>query len=109
VTKVNLKASAPYKSITSSGSIPFPKDLLIFRPSSSSIRPVKNTSLNGTSPICSILENTILITQKNIISYPVTSTSVGKKYSSSLVFSGQPKVEKGHNADENQVSKVSSS
>src|SRR5699024_7330909 len=77
--------------------------------SSSSIRPVKNTSLNGTSPICSILENTILITQKNIISYPVTSTSVGKKYSSSLVFSGQPKVEKDHNSDENQVSKVSSS
>ena len=32
VISVNLNASAPYLSITSNGSIPFPRDLLILRP-----------------------------------------------------------------------------
>ena len=32
VTNMNLNASAPYSSITSNGSTPFPKDLLIFLP-----------------------------------------------------------------------------
>ena len=109
VISVYLNASAPYLSITSSGSIPFPNDLLIFLPWSSLTRPWNNTLPNGFLPICSQPENIILITQKNIISYPVTSTSVGQKQSSSGVLSGQPSVENGHNADENHVSSVSGS
>ena len=79
IAKVNLKASAPYLSIISRGSIPFPRDLDIFLPWASLTRPCINTFLNGTSPINSLDANIILATQKKIISYPVTSVSVGKK------------------------------
>ena len=79
VANMNLNASAPYWSITSNGSIPFPKDLLIFLPSESLTSPCINTCLNGVSPIQNIPANAILTTQKNIISYPVTSTLVGQQ------------------------------
>ena len=39
VTRANLKASQPFCSITSRGSIPLPKDLLIFLPCESLTRP----------------------------------------------------------------------
>ena len=41
------------------------------------------------------------------MSKPVTNIVVGKKFFSSLLFPGHPSVEKGHNPDENQVSKTS--
>ena len=77
VMSINLRASAPTLSITSSGSIPLPRDLLIFLPCSSRTSPCRNTYSNGGSPIASHPENTILITQKNRISYPVTITELG--------------------------------
>ena len=68
VIRVNLKASAPYFSTTSIGSTPFPRDLLIFLPWLSLIRPVNNTWEKGTFPVVYKDANTILITQKKIIS-----------------------------------------
>ena len=43
------------------------------------------------------------------MSKPVTRAEVGWNIFSSLVLSGQPKVEKVHRAEENQVSKTSGS
>ena len=77
VIRVNLNASAPYLSITSNGSIPFPKDFDILRPCESLTSPCIKTVSKGTSPVCSSPENIILITQKGIISYPVTNVLVG--------------------------------
>ena len=77
VIRVMRRASAPYLSTTSSGSIPLPRDLLIFRPWESLTSPWISTVWKGTVPVCSRAENTILTTQKKMISYPVTSTSVG--------------------------------
>ena len=55
-------------------------------------------------------EKIMRATQKKMISYPVTSTEVGYQYCRSLVsLSGQPRVEKGHRAELNQVSSTSSS
>ena len=51
----------------------------------------------------------IRATQKKMMSKPVTSTEVGYQRASSLVCSGQPMVEKGQSAEENQVSSTSSS
>ena len=48
-------------------------------------------------------------TQKKIISYPVTSTLVGKNRLRSGVSSGQPSVEKGQRAELNHVSSTSGS
>ena len=49
-------------------------------------------------------------TQKKMMSKPVTSTLVGvEALASSAVGSGQPSVENGHSAEENQVSSTSSS
>ena len=48
-------------------------------------------------------------TQKKMMSYPVTMTLVGYQYFSSGVSSGHPMVENGHSAEENQVSRTSSS
>mmetsp|Transcript_29874 Transcript_29874/g.114682 ORF Transcript_29874/g.114682 Transcript_29874/m.114682 type:complete len:231 (-) Transcript_29874:1252-1944(-) len=52
---------------------------------------------------------TILATQKNKMSWPVSNRVVGKKPSRSFVSSGQPKTEKGKSPEENQVSNTSSS
>src|SRR2546427_7629783 len=48
-------------------------------------------------------------TQKKMMSKPVTSADEGKKKRSSCVSCGQPSVEWHHSADENQVSRTSSS
>ncbi|SVK46727.1 Uncharacterised protein [Acinetobacter baumannii] len=47
--------------------------------------------------------------QKKMMSKPLTITLVGWKVFSASVCSGQPKVEKVHRPDENQVSSTSSS
>ena len=75
--KYSLKASAPYCSITVSGSIPLPKDFDILRFCSSRISPWTKTFLNGISEVKLLHWNSILATQKNKISYAVTKTSVG--------------------------------
>src|SRR5690606_18141811 len=69
--------SAPYFSISSSGSGEFPKDLLILRPCLSRTIPVRYTSLNGGASIYSYPAIIIRATQKNKISGAVTNTSVG--------------------------------
>ncbi len=46
-----LKASAPYCSITSSGAITFPLDLLILYPSSPNTIPLITISSNGFLPV----------------------------------------------------------
>ena len=47
----NLKASAPYSFTMSCGAIPFPKDLDIFLPWSSTINPCVKTCLYGATPL----------------------------------------------------------
>ena len=107
--RLATKSSSEMPSMRSSGSSTFPLDLLIFCPSASRIRPCTYTSRNGTLPVkCSDII-TIRATQKKMMSKPVTSTEVGRKVLSSLVSCGQPSVENGHNAEENQVSSTSSS
>lgn len=69
----------------------------------------KPTSLNGNFPQSSCDKNTIFATQKNKISCPVSRRCPGKKLSKSFVSYGQPNRENGHIAEENQVSKTSSS
>ena len=109
VASAKRSASAPYFSMISIGSMPLPSDFDIFLPSASRTRPWMNTVENGSFPVCSIDENIILDTQNEIMSYPVTSTSVGKKRFRSSVSCGQPSVENGQSADENHVSSTSSS
>jgi hypothetical protein len=52
---------------------------------------------------------TILATQKNKISYPVSSNYPGKNDFKSAVCFGQPMVAKGNKPELNHVSKTSSS
>ena len=68
VASMNLRASAPTSLMTSSGSIPLPRDFDILRPCSSLTRPWIYTYLNGISPMVYRPENTILTTQKKMIS-----------------------------------------
>src|SRR5580693_5975687 len=81
--RVNLVASAPNRSTQSSGSTVFPRDLDIFLPNWSRTRPCSATSRNGTassgawSRIAYKPNIIIRATQKNKMSYPVTSTLVG--------------------------------
>ncbi len=51
----------------------------------------------------------IRATQKKMMSKPVIRTLVGYSVVSSGVLSGHPRVENGHNAEENHVSRTSSS
>jgi len=51
--------------------------------------------------------NAILATQKNMMSYPVTNTFVGKYLFISSVSDGQPSVLNGQSALLNHVSKTS--
>ena len=104
---VNFMASAPYSSITSSGSIPFPRDLDIFLPWVSLTRPVITISLKGAFPKNSSLAIIILLIQKKMMSYAETRVFVWKNLSKSGVFSGQPRVENGQSQEENQVSRTS--
>ena len=57
--------------------MPLPRDLDIFRPWSSRTRPWMNTVWKGVFFVCSQPEKIIRATQKKMMSYPVTSTSVG--------------------------------
>src|ERR1700730_13409419 len=81
--RVNLVASAPNRSPQSSGSTVFPRDLDIFLPNWSRTKPCRDTTRNGTassggaSRIAYRPNITIRATQKNRMSYPVTSTLVG--------------------------------
>ena len=81
--RVNRVASVPNRSIQSSGSTMFPRDLDIFLPNWSRTRPCSTTVRNGTasagawSRIAYRPNIIIRTTQKNRMSYPVTSTLVG--------------------------------
>lgn len=72
-----LKCSKSQPLIMSKGSMMFPFDLDIFSPLSSLTRLCMNTFLKGTLSFKSRLIITILITQKNRMSYPVSKRSLG--------------------------------
>ena len=55
-------------SAISRGSMPLPRDLDIFRPLSSRIRPWMNTVWKGGLPVCSQAEKIIRATQKKMMS-----------------------------------------
>src|SRR5580692_806691 len=75
---VKRTASAPNRSIHSSGSTVLPRDLDIFLPNWSRTRPCSATTSNGCLPSIAYRPNSIIrATQKNKISYPVTRTLVG--------------------------------
>ncbi len=77
LARVKRTASEPYLSIQSSGSTTLPKDFDIFLPRSSRTRPVRAIVLNGTSPSMAYRPNIIIrATQKKMMSWPVTRTSV---------------------------------
>jgi hypothetical protein len=96
-------------SIRSIGSSVLPLDLDIFWPCESRTRPCTYTVSNGTLPVKCVVIMTIRATQKKMMSKPVTSTDEGRKALRSGVSSGQPRVENGTSADENQVSSTSAS
>ena len=76
--RVKRSASAPYLSIHSSGSTLLPRDFDIFLPSLSRISPCSATTWKGCFPSMANSANIIIrATQKNRMSYPVTSTLVG--------------------------------
>jgi hypothetical protein len=74
---VNRRASAPKRSTTSSGSMPFPRDLDIFRPRVSLTVAWRYTVLKGASPMNSYPAMIIRATQKKRISGAVESTCPG--------------------------------
>jgi hypothetical protein len=76
-TRVKRKASVPNRSITSRGSMTFPRVLLIFSPLASRTRAWITTSRKGAFPVNSIPIIIIRATQKKRMSNPVTSTDVG--------------------------------
>ena len=96
-------------SMISKGSKIFPFDFDIFWPSESLTKPCINIFLKGTSEMKCVVIIIILATQKKIISNPVTNTSVGWYFFNKLSLEGHPRVEKVHSAEENQVSRTSSS
>jgi hypothetical protein len=86
--RVNRVASAPNRSTQSNGSTVFPRDFDIFLPNWSRTSPCSPTTRNGTAsagalpngpgPRIAYRPNIIIrATQKNRMSYPVTSTLVG--------------------------------
>ena len=68
MTKVKRKASAPYWLMTSTGSMPLPRDLLIFRPWESRSRPWNSTVSKGALPVCFRPEKIMRATQKKMMS-----------------------------------------
>jgi hypothetical protein len=54
--------------------------------------------LNGTLPVKCLVIMIIRATQKKMMSWPVTSTLLGRNRSCSMVWAGQPRVEKGTRA-----------
>ena len=107
--RLATSASRVMPSIISKGSSTLPLDLDIFWFSESRTSPCIYTCLKGTCPVNLRLIMIIRATQKKIISKPVTRTLVGLKFFSASVCSGQPWVEKVQSAEENQVSRTSSS
>ncbi|MNE69630.1 hypothetical protein D3C80_1653650 [compost metagenome] len=102
-------------STMSSGSRTLPLDLDIFWPWPSRTRPCTYTVLNGTCGVPSsflircMVSMIMRATQKKMMSKPVTSTSVEWNFLRNSVCSGQPRVEKVHRPELNQVSSTSSS
>ncbi len=74
---VKRRASVPYLSIISSGSMLLPSDLLILRRLRSRTRPLMKTCLNGISPRNLRPSMIIRATQKKMMSKPVDIRSVG--------------------------------
>jgi hypothetical protein len=70
-------ASAPWCSISSSGSTPVPSDLDIRRPSGAWITAWIGTSVNGSRPVNSIPNITIRATHRKMMSRAVEHTFVG--------------------------------
>ena len=96
--------------IISRGSITFPNDFDIFLPCESRIIGCKYTVLKGILSNKSMDIIAILATQKNKMSAPVSNMVLGKKAYKSIFFSfGHPNTENGSKAEENHVSKTSSS
>ena len=77
---VCTRSSIDHPFMICNGSIIFPKDLLIFLPSLSLRMECRYMVLKGTFPVRAKLIITILATQKNSISSPVSNRSFGKKY-----------------------------
>ena len=109
VVRLATRLSRSIPSIRSIGSSVLPFDLDIFWPCESRTRPCTYTVSNGTLPVKWAVIMTMRATQKKMMSKPVTSTDDGRNIFMSGVSSGQPMVEKGTRADENQVSSTSSS
>mmetsp|Transcript_34107 Transcript_34107/g.77028 ORF Transcript_34107/g.77028 Transcript_34107/m.77028 type:complete len:309 (+) Transcript_34107:948-1874(+) len=103
------RASSEQPWITSSGSITFPRDLDILRPSLSRTMACRYTSLKGSWSVNASDIITMRATQKKRMSRPVSSRELGKKPCMSGVSSGQPMVEKGKRPLLNHVSKTSGS
>ena len=103
------KASRPIPSIKSIGSSVLPFDLDILSPSASRTMALMYTCRNGTLPVKRMVIMIIRATQKKMMSKPVMSTDEGRKSSRSDVFSGQPSEVNGTSAEENHVSRTSSS
>ena len=68
VTRLKRRASAPYCSAITRGSMPLPRDLLILRPFSSRMMPWMKTVWKGGFLVCSQPEKIIRATQKKMMS-----------------------------------------
>ena len=68
VMRLKRRASAPYFSAISSGSMPLPRDLDILRPLSSRTRPWMSTVWKGGLPVWAQPEKIIRATQKKMMS-----------------------------------------
>src|SRR5436190_12132350 len=96
-------ASTPNLSNISIGSTPLLRDFDIGLPSLPKTVPVMTQSLKATFPVNFFVSIIIRETHKNIMSRPVTRTSVGRKVSrSGVVVTSpfQPNVENAHSPDE---------
>ena len=97
-------------SIIYNGSITFPLDFDILLPSESHTKGWSNTSLKGNYFTSQRDIITILATQKNRISWPVSKIEFGKNYLKSLCYLfGHFRGEKGKSPELNQVSNTSGS
>mmetsp|Transcript_50096 Transcript_50096/g.123062 ORF Transcript_50096/g.123062 Transcript_50096/m.123062 type:complete len:210 (+) Transcript_50096:214-843(+) len=109
VSSVLCRSSSVMPSITHSGSITLPFDLLILRLCASRTMACSITSRNGRRSVrCSDII-TMRATQKKRMSWPVSSSCVGKKRSRSAVRSGQPNTLNGKRPLLNHVSSTSAS
>ncbi len=113
--RLATSASTSTPSIRSSGSSTFPFDFDIFWPSSSRTIALMYTSRNGMRPVNQVVVMIMRATQKKMMSKPVTSTFDGRNAArcgfapSAFASPVQPSVEWHQSAEENQVSRTSSS